>query len=364
MNNQNLSKANNILFFISIILIGLYFGSSLLIPFTFAVLLATLVLPFSRLLEKKYKAGRITASFLSTLIIFVGVGLFSFFLIRQFVIFIGDIVEKQDEIISYVQHVQKRIAAVGGFPLEEQEQMLKDKLLDFINITQRFLSGFLSDAAGILLSFLLVLVYVFLLLLNRSKLVRFVKMYVSSDKEEEADEIIQKTSKVAQGYLWGRIQVMIVLAMMYGIVFTAYGLPYAGLLILFGVLITIIPYLGPFLSGILPVLFMIIYGDSGLEIVSFAALVLIVQLIESYVLEPILIGYEVEQSPLFVIIAVLLGGALWGPSGLILFVPLFGILKIIFDRTSSLEPLGFLIGYERPGAGESFIEKVKRKINL
>ena len=106
---------------------------------------------------------------------------------------------------------------------------------------------------------------------------------------------------------------------------------------------------------------MVIFGGSTLEIASFAIIVLIIQLIESYVLEPVIIGSEVQQSPLFVIIAVIVGGALWGAAGLILFVPLFGILKILFDHSGKLRPLGFLIGYERPGSKETFIEKISKK---
>jgi hypothetical protein len=41
---------------------------------------------------------------------------------------------------------------------------------------------------------------------------------------------------------------------------------------------------------------------------------------------------------------------------------IFGILKIIFDHSRELKPLGFLIGYERPGSGEDFFEKLKKKI--
>lgn len=364
LENKDLIKTNQILIFSGLIITGLYFGASLLIPFTFGVLFATLVLPVSNLLEKKMNLGRVTSSFISTLLVFIVVGLFSFFLIRQFGIFLGDIIESRDEIMAYIQHLQEQLAESTGFLMEQQQQMFQDRLMDLVSAVQKFLSSFLGDITGILLNFLLILVYTFLFLLNRKKLIDFVMMYVSDEKEEGIRMIIHKTSKVAHGYLWGRIQVMLALAIMYGITFTAYGLEYSILLILFGTLITIIPYLGPFLSGILPVIFMIIYGDSALEIVSFALIVLIIQLLESYFFEPVLIGYEVEQSPLFVIIAVLLGGALWGPSGLILFVPIFAIIKILFDHSPSLKPVGFLISYERPGAGESFLEKIKRKLRF
>ena len=187
------------------------------------------------------------------------------------------------------------------------------------------------------------------------------KKYFPEDREDEISQILSKSKKVAHQYLWGRIQIMFVLGIMYTITFFAYDLEYAALLIVFGVLITIIPYLGPLLSALLPVIFMIIFSDSSSEIFSFAAIVLVIQLIESYVLEPVIIGSEIHQSPLFVIIAIILGGAIWGFAGLILFVPLFGILKIIFDHSNGLKPVGFLMGYERPGSGEDFIQKIKKK---
>jgi predicted PurR-regulated permease PerM len=43
------------------------------------------------------------------------------------------------------------------------------------------------------------------------------------------------------------------------------------------------------------------------------------------------------------IIAILIGGALWGSSGMILFVPFLGILKLIADRMPGWEPLSLLL---------------------
>ncbi len=121
--------------------------------------------------------------------------------------------------------------------------------------------------------------------------------YVKVEKREETRQILTATKKVAYRYLWGRIQVMILLGITYAITFFAYDLKYATLLMIFGVIITIIPYLGPFLSGLLPMLFMLIFGGSPLEIISFAIIVIIIQLIESYVLEPVIIGSEIQQKP-------------------------------------------------------------------
>ncbi|MFW5831368.1 MAG: AI-2E family transporter, partial [Prolixibacteraceae bacterium] len=90
------------------------------------------------------------------------------------------------------------------------------------------------------------------------------------------------------------------------------------------------------------------YDRSGVlniqKILLFSAIIVIEQLIESYVLEPLILGKEVQLNPLVVIIAVIVGGMFWGLAGMILFVPLFAMFKIISNNSPGLEPVGFLLG--------------------
>jgi predicted PurR-regulated permease PerM len=46
------------------------------------------------------------------------------------------------------------------------------------------------------------------------------------------------------------------------------------------------------------------------------------------------------------IVIILLGGALWGVSGMFLSIPFIGVLKLIFDRIDELKPWGKLLGTE------------------
>ncbi len=360
---EKLKNTNSILICGFLIIAGLYYGSGLLIPFTFAIFFATLVLPVVHFMEIKAGAGRITSSFVGTLLVFLGVGLLFFFLINEMGRFLSDIVERRDEIISYFETLRKNIASTTRFSMEQQDEMLRESLLSIINVTQTYISGFLTDIIGSLLDFLLILVFIFLLLVNRNKMVEFFMMYIPQEKKSETNQVIGETSRVAHQYLWGRIKVMTILAIMYLIAFIAYDMQHIGLLVIFGALITIIPFIGPFLSGLLPILFMIGFGGTYTEIISFTIIIAIIQLIESYVLEPLIMGSEMQQSPLFVIIAVLFGGLVWGPAGFILFVPLFAMVKIICDHIPALKPVGFLMGYERPGSGGGIIEKIKKKIH-
>ena len=358
---KNLKQVNTVLFFFFLLIVALYYGSAFFIPLAFATFFAALIVPVSNFLENKWGLGRISSSLVSTFIIFIGIGLIIYFLFRQLGVFLTDLIERKEEIRDYISFLQQQITESTGFSVYQQEEMLRERLGFFIEMLQSIISNFLAGLTGTLVNFLLVLIYILLLLINRDKFVDFIMMYVSDEKKQQTREIMDRIQRVAHKYLWGRLQVMLLLGVMYAITFYAYGLEHASLLIVFGVIITIIPYIGPLLSGVLPVLFMIIFGGSNLEIISFTIIVLIIQLLESYVAEPLIIGSEVHQSPLFVIIAIIIGGALWGIAGMILFVPIFGILKIIFDNHPDLKPVGFLMGYERPGAGKDFFQKLKKK---
>jgi predicted PurR-regulated permease PerM len=74
---------------------------------------------------------------------------------------------------------------------------------------------------------------------------------------------------------------------------------------------------------------------------------LIVQFLQTYLLEPLVVGAEVNINPLFTIIILVLGELVWGIPGLVLAIPLLGIVKIICDHIDPLKPYGYLIGSDK-----------------
>jgi len=68
----------------------------------------------------------------------------------------------------------------------------------------------------------------------------------------------------------------------------------------------------------------------------------VAQFFESYVLQPFVVGQKVDVHPFFVILAVIVGNALWGIIGMILAIPVLGIITIVFLHVPTLEPFGFL----------------------
>ncbi len=95
-----------------------------------------------------------------------------------------------------------------------------------------------------------------------------------------------------------------------------------------------IPYIGSLIAGIL--IFMIAAMDGLTKALFISSIFLIIQLIESIVLIPVLSQKFIGLSPVLVILALAIGGALWGFLGALLAIPLVGIifefLKEYLDR--------------------------------
>ncbi len=341
---DNLKKANQVLLFIALIFAFLYYGSSFLIPFVFGIFFTTLILPLSRFFQHRLKLNRILAALASTIILFVAAGSILFLLIYQINQFVSDFSESREQIQSFINDLQKQIASMTNLTEYEQDKIWQERSQGIMDTIEPWLAGAFGSILTTLGNFLIMLIYVFLLLIYRKKFTEFAMMYSKNKDKAEVREVLHKTGGVAYQYLLGRIKVMGILAILYIITFLLFDLPYAILLTLFGALITIIPYLGPFISGLLPILFAVIFFGDIQKTVIFSIIVVIIQLIESYVLEPLIMGKQIKLNPLVVIIMIVVGGMVWGLAGMILFVPMFAMFKIISAHTASLKPVGFLIG--------------------
>jgi predicted PurR-regulated permease PerM len=83
-------------------------------------------------------------------------------------------------------------------------------------------------------------------------------------------------------------------------------------------------------------------GDSG-TLSGVVIVFSLVQFIESYVLEPYIVGDQVDIHPFFIIVSVILGNLVWGVMGMILAVPVVGIINVVFRNVDSLKVFGFLL---------------------
>jgi predicted PurR-regulated permease PerM len=186
--------------------------------------------------------------------------------------------------------------------------------------------------------------------MQRNKYEKFVVMLYQEEKRNEAKEMIDKISRVAQQYLTGRLVAAFIMGILFLIGFWVIGLKNAVVLSLIVAIMTIIPYVGALIGGLVP-FFMSIIDGSFNQSIWVIIIILLVNVIDHYFIEPYVVGGSVNISPFFTIFVLILGGVVWGIAGIILFLPLSGILKIVFENVDGLQPYGSLIGDQRDSPG-------------
>ncbi len=138
-------------------------------------------------------------------------------------------------------------------------------------------------------------------------------------------DIEVEVRKFVKGVL-GDSTAMAILAFIF---FSIAKLPFA---IVFAVIIglfNIIPFFGAFISGLLPVAFAFAISKSLKYTILILAIVLSLQIIEAWLLRPLIIGKTVQQSPMLLLSSMAVFGALFGFLGIILATPIVSTIKIL-----------------------------------
>lgn len=159
-------------------------------------------------------------------------------------------------------------------------------------------------------------------------------------------ETLEKTSMVVQKYLIGKLTIISILTIVYSIGFMIAGIQYAILIALLAALLTFIPYVGNLIAAAIASILTLSTGGTMTDILIVIGVMSIAQFIESYILEPWIVGGNVSINPLFSIITVLFLSSVWGAGGAILALPVFGVIKIFFDHFEASKPLAFLMDDE------------------
>jgi predicted PurR-regulated permease PerM len=339
--HPGLERINRILLFAILMSIVLYFGRQFFILICFAGLLAMLMTPLSNKIESR-GYSRVISSLISVLLI---VALFSgaiLLLTAQ----IGNIGKELPLIMLRYEEIKLDIQTWINDSLGVSSQQLRVHASDAFNNAGSFLTNLVKGTINFIGSLFLVLVFIFLFLMQRDKYESFVVMLYKEEKRDRAKDMIDKISRVAQQYLTGRLVAALIMGVLFLIGFLIIGLKNAVVLSLIVAIMTIIPYVGALIGGLAPLFISLIDGTLN-QSVWVVIIVLFINLVDHYFIEPYVVGGSVNISPFFTIFVLILGGLVWGIAGIILFLPLSGIIKIIFENVAGLQPYASLIGDQR-----------------
>lgn len=109
-------------------------------------------------------------------------------------------------------------------------------------------------------------------------------------------------------------------------------------------LLNYIPNIGSFVAVILPFGFALLQFDTLTTPIVAVLSMWVIQMVMGNVVDPRLMAFRLNLSPLLIIVSLIFWGWLWGVAGMILAVPLTATIKIFFENISSLRPLAVLMG--------------------
>lgn len=336
ISSTSLLKKILIIFFV---IAGIYFAKEFLMPIAIAAILATLFFPFCNWLEVK-KVPKPIATFICFLILLlamIGIGALVTWQINEMTDDLAIIKQKMAE--GY-ERVQQYILNDFGISVNRQSEILKDQQDSITGI----ISVMAGSLVGVLSSLVLVLVYVFLLLHYRVHIKNFIVKISPSAQREAMERVAYLATKISRQYFLGFAKMMVLLWGMYFIGFSIMGVKNAVFFAMLCSILEIVPFIGNLVGTSVTVLASAVQGAPLSMLGGIVVTYGIVQFIQGWVLEPLIVGPQVKINPLFTIVALVLGEILWGIPGIILAIPTTAILKVVCDNIEPLQPFGFFIG--------------------
>lgn len=343
---ERMKKITQSLFLIVLILALLIFLKGFLIPFAYGLLIALIVYPLCKRLEKK-KVSRSLAIFFSILIVFIALGFIVFIFVLQIQVINREIPTLTERMGQFFPKAQEWLNSTFGLSLSEQNSLILSMKKNISSNLGGFISGSFSFAAAVLFNLIIIPLYSVLILYYRRTLVNFVGSLLEKRFKEDLPVILSETTHMYFNYIKGMLGVYIVVGILNSIGLLILGVDYA---IVFGMVtafMTIIPYIGIIISSILPIIMVWAETNNILYPIGVVAVFAFVQYLEANIIFPYVVGKQIGLNTLISIIAIVLGGVLWGVSGMILFLPFTAILKIISSHIEALKPFYKLLEIPR-----------------
>lgn len=325
--------------------VALYFGQRILLILIFPAIFAFVLLPITQRMEK-WGFPRWLSSTLSTLLLVL--------LLGGLIAFIGTrVVSFKDKLPAHQERIDTKVEKVQGFvsnhlDVSYSEQIeLMDQQLRAVSKEGGKLAIDTFSWTGEFLSNIVLIIIVLLLMLMYRKRFRQFLTEISKGHKVPVLDIVQKISSLTREYLKGMGLVILILAVLNSTGFLILGLDHAILLGISSALLTIIPFIGTFIGGLLPLAMAFLTKDSLMYPLAVFGIINLSQFLEGNFITPKVVGSSVSLNPLASILALAAGGMLWGVAGMVLAIPLMGMFKILCDAIPGLQPYGFLLGEKK-----------------
>jgi predicted PurR-regulated permease PerM len=317
----------------------LYYSSDVFLQFFIAFALAYILNPAVNFLERK-GIKRLLGILIVFCLAVVLCGGFSVFLIYSIA---GEFSSIQLNLPAYVRHIYEITpVSIKGYLGIETSDMLADRLNELLQQARStapdllkpllmFIQKALTSTVGVLLTllgYLIIPVYLFYLLLDLPQLKTFINSFVPERHHATYLKKLTEIDAVLSGFVRGQLSVCAVLAILYSVGLYVIGIDLAIAIGTLAGVTFIIPYVGTIIGICLSVVMALLKYNDILHPLLCLGWFGFVQLLEGTIISPKIVGDTVGLHPLVAIVALLIGGQLFGIVGMLLAVPATAVLQV------------------------------------
>ncbi|HDO28231.1 MAG TPA: AI-2E family transporter [Bacteroidetes bacterium] len=311
------------------VLFLIYF-ENILKPFVFALMIWYIIKELKRALGRiKFRGKSMPTwlrgllAFLIITLIFIGIFQLISMNIEQFNDVAPQYREKIDNLVS-------KLSTVFNNP----------KIMDYVrqSVAKINIAGIATNIVNSLSSFftgfMVVLVYVIFMLLEEAIAhLKVEGLFPGKGKQyQEFKNLVGKIDKSIQAYMFSMLLISFLTAFISYIALVIMGVDFPVLWAFLIFILNFIPYIGPFISSLLPAVLAIFQLGSFLDFLTVFVVLEIIQIILGSFVQPKLMGKSLNISPLTVLIALAFWGSIWGVVGMILSIPIASIAIIIMAQ--------------------------------
>jgi predicted PurR-regulated permease PerM len=357
------------LFYVLVFIFGLFavmvFAKPVLIPLSMALFISFILLPVVKKLES-WGLNKLLAAFLSLLMLFIIIG-------GSITLFSAQIMSLSDQLDDFTVKIMKTLSEAVVFinnninfidDLNREDLIEKGK--EWVNESSgSLLQNAFSSTAAFVTGLITTIIFTFLILIYREGLTKAFVAFGDDENKGKIFRMLKNIQSVGKKYLSGMFLLIIILGFANSIGLWIIGIDSPFLFGFLAALLSIVPFVGTTIGATIPVLYALMSSDSLWTPVAVMVMFWGIQTIESNFLNPKIVGNSVNVNALVAILSLLIGAAVWGIAGMVLFLPFAAMLKVICEEFDQLKPIAMLISNDisddkkKEAKTSKWIEKIK-----
>jgi len=337
---------------------SLEYLESVLLPFVIALFVVIGCRPILEFVEKRLRLHRFFAfvvTFSVGVALLVGFALMIIFSANDLAANKGQYEQRLKAIVQWVathlpQSLESSVGPTSDLPSEPQaaegnvspaeqralevSRSVHDMLVSVSTFVQGQLLQFASSLSSLLSYSVLILIFVFFLLSGGE----------SRAGPEGSNQILQEVESQIRRYLFMKTIISGVTGFTFGFVLWMFGVPLAVVFGLLTFLLNFIPNIGPLISTVAPVPFLVLNSHmSPTSAIICFVLIATIQFVSGNVIETRWMGKSFDVSPVFLLLALMFFGLVWGVIGMFLATPIVSIIRIILYQNVASRPIAELM---------------------